>query len=147
MIRDSRKSAKTILRKAVSFHGHLGPFLVLGIRMGVIARSFLKPKNQNDLKAVLEAKLTPPVSCVADGVQVASGCTLGRGTIQLSEVSDRILARFQAHNGACTIRVKSHVLDELLEGTSKASDDGIRRMADDMMTRSDAELFDIVPTL
>jgi len=147
LTQDSREDAKTMLPEAVSFHGHLGPYLVLGMRMGLLARSFLKPKNQDDLKAVIEVRLAPPVSCVVDGVQVASGCTLGKGTIQLSEVSDRILAKFQGHNGMCTIRVKSQVFDELLEGTSKGTDEDIRRMAEDVMTRSDSDLFEIVPTL
>jgi len=147
MTQDGGEDAKTMLPKAVSFHGHLGPYLVLGMRMGLLARSFLKPKNQDDLKAVIEVKLTPPMSCVIDGVQVASGCTLGKATIQLSDVSDRILAKFQGHNGMCTIRVKSQVFDELLEATSNGTDEDIRRMADDVMTRSDSDLFEILPTL
>jgi formylmethanofuran dehydrogenase subunit E len=53
--------------------------------MGVIARSMLKAQNHNDLTAIMFVNPNPPVSCTVDGVQVASGCTLGKGTIRVSE--------------------------------------------------------------
>jgi formylmethanofuran dehydrogenase subunit E len=73
--------------KALSqFHGHLGPYVVIGYRMGLLAKSELQGK----LNAKVFSGLRPPLSCLADGVQFSSGCTLGKGNI---EVQDQGLAR------------------------------------------------------
>jgi len=140
---DSRKETRILLEKAVDFHGHLGPFLVLGIRMGVIARSLLKPRNESGLTAVMFVKADPPASCVVDGVQVSSGCTLGKGTIRVSEAPDRIVGSFRAEHRACTVTVRHRVLNEFLGAVKKATDKAIIDMAENAMTRSDEELFEI----
>ena len=140
---DTRRNARRLLEKAVDFHGHLGPFLILGIRMGLIAQSLLKPQGQNDMTVVMLVKPDPPESCTVDGVQVASGCTLGKGTIDISEASDRIVGKFRARNGRCTIAVATQVLNELKDGVVRALDEAILQMAEDVMARSDAELFEV----
>lgn len=81
--------------------------------MGVVAQSILRPRRPNDLSVVMFVGCHPPVSCTIDGVQVASGCTLGRGTIQVSEVLDRIVDRFQLGSYECGARVKDQLVDEL----------------------------------
>ena len=143
MIEDSRKKARILLEKAVDFHGHLGPFLVLGIRMGIIARSVLKAQSQDDLSVVMSVEPNPPVSCTVDGVQVASGCTLGKGTIRVSEASDRVIGSFRAGDRACTITVRIQVLNQLIQGLRRATGQAILGMAEDVMTRPDADLFEI----
>lgn len=112
--------------------------------MGAIAQSILKPQNENDLTAVVFATPNPPVSCTVDGVQVASGCTLGKGTIRVSEASDRVAGEFRAENRACTITVRAQVLNELLEGLRKATGKAFLDMAEDVLARSDEDLFEIV---
>lgn len=64
------------------FHGHLGPFIVLGYRMG---RYALKTLNADpfDLKAQVFCNGITPQSCMADGIQLGSGCTLGKGNIEI----------------------------------------------------------------
>jgi formylmethanofuran dehydrogenase subunit E len=143
MIEDSRKKARILLGKAVDFHGHLGPFLALGIRMSMVAQSVLKVENQDDLSVVMFVEPHPPASCTVDGVQVASGCTLGKGTIRVSEASDRIAGMFRAGVRACTINVRIQVLSELLEALRKATDQAIFDMAEDVMARPDRDLFEI----
>jgi len=143
MIEDSRKKAGTLLEKAVEFHGHLGPFLVLGVRMGVIARSLLKVQSQDNLNVVMSIRRNPPVSCTVDGVQVASGCTLGKGTIRLAEAYDRVVGRFRAGDRACTVAVRTQMLNQLIETLRKATDQTILGMAEDVMGRPDVDLFEI----
>ncbi len=143
MITDSRESARALLDRAVDFHGHLGPFLILGMRMGVIARSMLGPQNQDGLSAVVFVKSTPPASCTIDGIQVASKCTLGRGTIRVVEASDRIAGRFQLEGRTCTITVRPRTLYQLFERVSTADAEVLVKMANDVMTASDEELFEI----
>ncbi|MGD1061234.1 MAG: formylmethanofuran dehydrogenase subunit E family protein [Methanomassiliicoccales archaeon] len=77
------------------FHGHLGPYVVVGYRMGQIARQRLEGK----LTAVSLTGTKTPLSCVVDGIQFSSTCTMGKGNITIHEdgearahfISDRFL--------------------------------------------------------
>ncbi|WP_300037334.1 formylmethanofuran dehydrogenase subunit E family protein [Methanospirillum sp.] len=76
------------------FHGHLGPFIVLGYRMG---RRALKELGGDpfSLNAQVYCTGVTPQSCLADGVQLGSGCTLGKGNIEIIR-SDTIVCLFSA---------------------------------------------------
>lgn len=68
------------------FHGHLGIYVTLGLRMGAIGkRTFGHWKG---LRATVRTVPQPPMMCVADGVQVGSGCTLGKGNIAVEPASE-----------------------------------------------------------
>jgi len=78
----------TILKKAAEFHGHLGPFLVIGVRMGLIGVRELKAKeNNNELRVTAMLKYSVPFSCVIDGIQVATKCTIGNQKLKLIDSS------------------------------------------------------------
>jgi formylmethanofuran dehydrogenase subunit E len=143
LVEDSRQKARILLARAVDFHGHLGPFLILGIRMGVIARSMLKAQNHNDLTAIVFADRNPPALCTVDGVQTASGCTLGKGTIRVSESTGHVAGEFHAGNRICTITVKPNLLNELVDGLKKATEKEVLEMAETMLARPDEGLFQI----
>ncbi len=63
------------------FHGHLGPYAVIGYRMGMIARERFPER----IYALLHSGTRRPLSCMADGVQMSSCCTLGKGNITLKD--------------------------------------------------------------
>ncbi len=63
------------------FHGHLGPYVVIGYRMGRLARERFDGK----MTAVVFAGRHPPMSCLIDGVQFTTGCTLGKNNIVVRE--------------------------------------------------------------
>ena len=65
------------------FHGHLGPYVVIGYRMGEIANQMLGGDSFSK-KAVVWTGTIPPVSCIIDGIQISSGCTLGKGNISVN---------------------------------------------------------------
>jgi formylmethanofuran dehydrogenase subunit E len=115
--------------------------LILGLRMGVIAWSMLKAQNHKDLAAIMLVDPEPPVSCAVDGVQVASGCTLGKGTIRVSGSTDRVAGEFHAGSRICTITVKPKVLKELLDVVKKANEKEILEMAETLLSRPDEKLF------
>ena len=73
-----------LVERGAEFHGHLGPFLICGLRMGLLALRELDSRGHADLRATVETGTTPPLSCLIDGVQVATGCTLGKGNIQVA---------------------------------------------------------------
>jgi len=64
-----------------AFHGHLGVYVTLGLRMGEIGRRRLG--SYKGLSAAVSSRLEPPMLCVVDGVQFSSGCTMGKGNIRV----------------------------------------------------------------
>jgi formylmethanofuran dehydrogenase subunit E len=70
----------TALRQATRFHGHLGPWLVLGLKAGTYARSKLAA-SPFELRARVFCPQSTPYTCFVDGIQFSSGCTMGKGNI------------------------------------------------------------------
>src|SRR2546430_11479395 len=68
------------------FHGHLGVYVTLGLRMGAIGKR--RFGHYKGLKATVQSEAEPPMRCVLDGVQFSSGCTMGKGNIALERGSE-----------------------------------------------------------
>ncbi len=82
------------LHKLKEFHGHLGPFVVIGYLAGRRALAELQARKYFGMRVRVECKPKPPQSCLADGVQFATGCTLGKRNICIEPASD-IALRFE----------------------------------------------------
>ncbi len=63
------------------FHGHLGPFVLLGVRMGEHACGELKMPRYFNLTVVVECLDGPPQTCMIDGLQLSTGTTMGKENI------------------------------------------------------------------
>jgi len=105
---------ETVLRRAVEFHGHLGPFVVIGARMGLIGvRELGAKRNDGRLRVTAQLKDSVPFSCVIDGIQVATNCTIGNKKLRLRN-SSGIAARFKLRNEKqVTIRVHPAIFERL----------------------------------
>ncbi|MHA1269544.1 MAG: FmdE family protein [Candidatus Helarchaeota archaeon] len=101
-----------ILKMAIKFHGHLGPFLVLGLKMGEYAKNYIKPVDFKDISAeVTLSLLKPPESCILDGIQISSGCTIGKRNLIINESeTPSIKAIFKGNNREIIIKVKEIAL-------------------------------------
>jgi formylmethanofuran dehydrogenase subunit E len=97
------------------FHGHVGPYVVLGYMCGRLAQERLGD-NVFKLRAEVWAGSRPPMSCFADGVQLGSGCTLGKGNITLHE-EELVNARFTREDGRS---LRMQVRPETLAGLTPA---------------------------
>ena len=69
-----------------SFHGHLGVYVTLGMRMGQIGKR--RFGHYKGLFARVRSRPEPPMLCVVDGVQFSSGCTMGKGNIRAEPGED-----------------------------------------------------------
>lgn len=72
---------KTLLEQTAALHKHVCPRQVLGVRMGICAAEmfpFDLPQSGKRLLAFVETD-----GCFADGVSVATGCTMGHRTMRL----------------------------------------------------------------
>jgi formylmethanofuran dehydrogenase subunit E len=70
-----------LLKHTETLHNHLCPRQVLGVRMGMLAGDLLTldlPQANKRLFTLVETD-----GCFADGVAVATGCTLGHRTMRL----------------------------------------------------------------
>lgn len=73
---------RIMLNEAVKFHGHLGPYLVLGILAGEFALKRLRCKKYFGLEVRVRGAGKKPKSCFIDGLQLSTGATYGKGNIK-----------------------------------------------------------------
>lgn len=67
--------------RIVALHGHLGPYVVLGYRMGRFALDVLGATGHFDVTAEVSTRGAPPEACFVDGVQLGTGATPGKGNL------------------------------------------------------------------
>lgn len=134
----------TILKEAEGFHGHLGPFLVIGVRAGLIGLMRLGvEKGDPKLAATVMLKNSIPLSCILDGVQIATGCTIGNKRLRLVD-SSSVAVRFENKNGEqIEIEVVPTVLHRLIEQLSAQNVDPeeVRKLGHIAASLDEQELF------
>ena len=103
---------KDMIERGKEFHGHLGPFLVLGIRMGLSALKHLDSTGYSGIQSEVRSGSIPPISCLADGVQISTGCTLGKGNIVCLDMG-MAEASFSSNGKSVSYRVNSDILEQI----------------------------------
>ena len=125
---------RRLFELAEQFHGHVGPFLVAGIRMARLATALLGEIDHIQT----ETGLDPPVSCITDGMQIATSLTLCNKGIILAAVSGTPAAVFTGTNGHS---VRLEVRPSALELMQRSSEEGLRRLAEQVASLPASELF------
>lgn len=121
------------------FHGHLGPYAVIGYRMGKIACEKINndPFGKN---AEVFTGTTPPISCIVDGIQLGSGCTLGKGNIKITD-EKKPFAIFKDKNGSTIkITLKKEIQKEI---DTTVTDENIIEYAEKIYEKTDEDLFEL----
>ncbi|MBN2431375.1 MAG: nucleoside hydrolase [Acidobacteria bacterium] len=90
-------------------HRHLGIYSIIGAKMGVRAREILDAPV-DDILVESFAGSRPPLSCLNDGLQVATGASLGRGTITVQEDSPRVAAMFRNQDRQVTLILDPEII-------------------------------------
>jgi formylmethanofuran dehydrogenase subunit E len=119
-----------------AFHGHLGPYIVLGYRIGRYARQHFCSDPFN-MSACVHCNAVPPQSCLADGVQIGSGCTLGKRNIEIVP-GDEIFCEFSSDGMSIVIRPRPI---RFPENSGDNYPQLIEKLAEDMYGMPDRELF------
>ena len=114
---------KAEIRDAAKLHGHLGPFLVIGVRIGIAARKSLKLENHENGKAwaLVEVPLRTPFSCTLDGIQATTHCTIGNQRLKVRKSPRKISARFVTADETLTVTVNPEIVKEVKEQISKGA--------------------------
>lgn len=101
------QSKKISLAEAVRFHGHLGPYLVLGLLAGDLALKKLKSKKYFGVRIKVWGASEKPKSCLIDGLQLSTGATYGKGNIEKlhgQHIEIEIAARDSANKMFLTLK-------------------------------------------
>ena len=125
-----------IMKGAVEFHGHRGPFLVLGVKAGLLANSFLG-KDCFKMKAIVTTVPHPPNLCFVDGIQFVTGCTMGKCNIKIRKGKETS-ALFVKEDLKLRLKVKGELLEFI--GQIKSEDES-RRESKRLLCVPSSELF------
>ena len=134
----------SILEKTADFHGHLGPFLVIGVRAGLVGLNRVGITIGDTLVVTASVPIRIPFSCILDGLQISTNCTVGNQRLSVRN-SDEIQLIFErkgngrkvvvALNRSTFSKLKSQLLQENL------SDQEVRELAWKVASIPEDELF------
>lgn len=129
-----------LLKQAARFHGHLGPWLVLGLHAGAYARKNLAA-SPFELRARVFCPAGTPYTCLVDGVQFSSGCTMGKGNISHVR-SPRCRVEFNRKGKPDRMRLalRPEVWNELRSSRCRQTA-GVARLGRDFARRRLEDLF------
>jgi formylmethanofuran dehydrogenase subunit E len=122
---------KELLEKAVRLHGHLGPFLVLGLKMSLRAKEILGEKPG---WCAVETVNCKPYLCAADGIKTvmeSDAVTVRKGeglTVKCSGVNGKEVI----------IRVKKALVKKYAEGPWEKCEE----FAYEVIRSDDRQLFE-----
>jgi formylmethanofuran dehydrogenase subunit E len=107
------------IKEATRFHGHLGPYLILGLLAGECALKKLGCKKYFGLHVRVWGANKKPKSCLIDGLQLSTGATYGKGNIRKSNgplIKIEFLNRL--NNKKVELNLKKEVINRLEEAKS-----------------------------
>jgi formylmethanofuran dehydrogenase subunit E len=137
------KEILSLIENATRLHGHLGPFLVIGVRMGDLAKRCLHLDDEScrELQVTVKTPLSTPFTCVIDGIQATTRCTIGNQRLRVEESTKEISAQFKLRESGRTLRisVNTKLAKTLLEEMSKGAE--AERLAGGIARMQEHELF------
>jgi len=103
------------LSYAAQFHGHLGPWAAAGARLGMAGIRAVGAQGYFDVEVTCHGPFgKPPKSCFLDGLQVATGATLGKRNLHWVQGDDIVVSIKNTHSGkACEVRPTESLLQVL----------------------------------
>jgi formylmethanofuran dehydrogenase subunit E len=119
------KETQLLIENAAKLHGHLGPFLVIGVRMGELAKRHLEvdDKSGRRLEVSIKTPLSTPFSCVIDGIQASTSCTVGNRKLKIENSTKEITAHCRLQESKKTIRISVNpkIAETLISDMSKGA--------------------------
>lgn len=127
-----------LIKQVQEFHGHLGPFLILGVKAGLLANSLIG-KDYFKTTAIVLADLNPPRSCFVDGIQFVTGCTMGKRNIKLRK-SKNLSVLFIKEGKKLRLKLKDTVLESIKDISSEEESAEVSLT---LLGRPVSELFEV----
>ncbi|UCF69673.1 MAG: formylmethanofuran dehydrogenase subunit E family protein [candidate division WOR-3 bacterium] len=121
--------------ETIRFHGHDGPFLALGYRLGRFVVRTMRPTGIMDLRIRVTMKTAKPYTCILDGLQCSTLATVGKGNLSVHRSSGRAIT-INVYKGRTrkAFKIKPHALDICLNAVDlgKAARRILRMQARDL---------------
>jgi len=131
------------IRNAEKLHGHLGPFLVIGVRIGSLAKRILNTstKESNELRVTAKLPFLTPFSCILDGIQATTQCTVGNQKLKVENMQAQIIMHFEQQDSdkVLKIRVNPEIVGELKNKYSKGASN--EELAWEIASMKESQLF------
>jgi len=131
------------IRNAEKLHGHLGPFLVIGVRIGSLAKRILNTstKESNELRVTAKLPFLTPFSCILDGIQATTQCTVGNQKLKVENMQAQIIVHFEQRDSdkALKIHVNPEIVGELKNKYSKGASN--EELAWEIASMKESQLF------
>ncbi|MCW3981847.1 MAG: formylmethanofuran dehydrogenase subunit E family protein [Candidatus Bathyarchaeota archaeon] len=138
---------RDLLRRAEDFHGHFGPFLVIGVRIGLIGKKHMEGSAFDSVRVKASLPLRVPFSCVVDGIQVSTRCTIGNQRLSV-ENSEEVYVEFESEGCSerVSIALRKSIFDRLKSQLAgKNFDDrSVRGLAHEVAAARDDALFIVI---
>jgi formylmethanofuran dehydrogenase subunit E len=132
-----------LLQAGGRFHGHIGPFLAVGLRMGLAANEHLG-RDPMGMKAVVKVEGRPPRSCVLDGIQYSTGCTAGKSNLVIEPDSKEISAVFTGKAGRFSIALRRGFLESIENDLKGAEEKAVVDYAFRIMDTPFEDIFEVI---
>jgi formylmethanofuran dehydrogenase subunit E len=119
------------LVEAVRLHGHLGPWLVVGLRIGQRMLADLGSEGFFNIQVQAIGPIAkPPERCLVDGLQFATGATMGKDNIKV-RLADRFEFRASSTQTGRDVRygLRETLLKVIGQTTVDSAEDVSRRIA------------------
>lgn len=126
-------------------HGHVGPWNVLGWRIGKAAlREFETKWGRHTLDIICYIPMETPYSCMADGLVIGTGNSIGRLDVRLAEVMSRNLVHvaIRRKDGQGPVLVFKPML-EYLERIEARPVEELERLSRECASMDESGLFRI----
>lgn len=138
-----QREKNRLLLAAGRFHGHIGPFLATGLKMGMFANEVL---GRDPFSTCVEVRVEPkpPRSCTVDGIQFVTGCTMGKGNISLIPDLRGVAATFKSRDSILNVRLKADFLFEMESALEDAPEETVIDYAFRIMDTPYEGLFEVI---
>jgi len=142
---EREEDVKALLFEAADLHGHLGPFLALGVRTGLAGlRELNTGPAETKLRVTVMLKYDVPFSCMLDGVQTVTRCTVGNKRLSWKD-SEQMSAVFTVQdNSRVEVIINSAAIQELSRKLAdNPSEETVRKLALHIASRPEKDLLSI----
>jgi formylmethanofuran dehydrogenase subunit E len=130
------------LNQAVNFHGHLGPYLILGVLAGELAIKKLRCKRYFGVMVKVWGADKKPKSCLIDGLQLSTGATYGKGNIvKLNGAKIKIEFNNLKNYKRITLGLKDNLVHKLKETKSHKNSEAL---AEKLYKTDNNKLFKLI---
>ncbi|MBM3333813.1 formylmethanofuran dehydrogenase subunit E family protein [Candidatus Sumerlaeota bacterium] len=131
-------------REVLRYHGHVGPWNVIGWRIGKAAmREFKAQWGDHTLDIIVHLPLSTPYTCLADGLTVATGNSIGRLDIRLAEELTSQTIHVSIRSKTTGRMIEFWPKPEYLRKIESRPVDQLESLARECITTDEGELYEV----